>query len=176
MDARLEALTESDFQALSQLATSIWRSHYTPIIGQAQVDYMLAGRYTPERLRLYLGASDRWMDLLKLDGALAGYCSYAYAPVAGEMKLEQLYLLQQHRGKGLGALMMHRVECQSRALGRSVLVLQVNKRNTASIEIYRKSGFVVREAAVFDIGGGFFMDDYVMAKSLAAAVLRAAPP
>jgi diamine N-acetyltransferase len=169
MDARLEPLSEADFLTVSQLAGMIWRSHYTPIIGPAQVDYMLVGRYTPERLRLYLGANDRWMELLKLGEEAVGYLSYAHAAARDEMKLDQLYLLQQHRGKGLGALMMRRVESQARAQGRSVLILQVNKRNTEAIELYRKSGFVVREAAVFDIGGGYVMDDYVMAKSLSPA-------
>jgi len=164
--ARLEPLAESDFETLTRLAGTIWRSHYSAIVGPAQIEYMLAGRYTPDRLREYLGSSERWMELLKLDDETIGYCSYARSAVPGEMKLEQLYLLQQHRGKGLGAMMLRRVESQARSQGLGVLMLQVNKRNTGALELYRKSGFSVREAAVFDIGNGYYMDDYVMAKPL----------
>jgi ribosomal protein S18 acetylase RimI-like enzyme len=163
---RLDALTAADFGTLAQLAGTIWRAHYTKIIGSAQVDYMLADRYTPERLRPYLNANDRWLMLLRIDNRVVGYCSYALTEVPGEMKLEQLYLLPELQGQGLGRLMLRHVEEQARARSCRTLLLQVNKRNDIAVAFYRKSGFAVREEAVFDIGGGFVMDDYVMEKAL----------
>jgi diamine N-acetyltransferase len=179
-NARLDAMTAADFEALARLAELIWRSHYSKIITSAQIDYMLAERYTPEKLRLYLDADDRWLMLLRTDsptGSRAvGYCSYALTddpPVMkpsamkpSEMKLEQLYLLPELHGQGLGKSMLRHVEEQARARGRLTLVLQTNKRNDIAIAFYRKAGFTVREEAVFDIGGGFVMDDYVMEKVL----------
>ena len=38
--------------------------------------------------------------------------------------------------------------------------------NAKAIAAYRACGLAVRNAQVVDIGGGFFMDDYVMAKAL----------
>jgi ribosomal protein S18 acetylase RimI-like enzyme len=84
----------------------------------------------------------------------------------GEMKLEQLYLLPELRGQGLGRLMLRHVEEQARARGCRSLMLQTNKRNDIAIAFYRKAGFTVCEEAVFDIGNGFVMDDYVMEKVL----------
>jgi ribosomal protein S18 acetylase RimI-like enzyme len=168
--ARLDALDAADFETLARLAEAIWRSHYTKIIGSAQIDYMLAERYTPEKLRLYLNADDRWLMLLRTDSPtgsrVVGYCSYALADDPGEMKLEQLYLLPELHGQGLGRLMLHHVEEQACARGRGTLLLQTNKRNDIAIAFYRKAGFAVREEAVFDIGNGFVMDDYVMEKVL----------
>jgi len=169
-NARLTALTAADFETLARLAETIWRAHYTRIIGSAQIDYMLAERYTPEKLRLYLNAEDRWLMLLRIDspgGSRAvGYCSYALADDPGAMKLEQLYLLPELHGLGLGRLMLRHVEEQARVRGLSTLMLQTNKRNDIAIAFYRRAGFTVREEAVFDIGGGFVMDDYVMEKML----------
>ncbi|HXC17772.1 MAG TPA: GNAT family N-acetyltransferase [Holophagaceae bacterium] len=165
-DAVLVLLTEADFEPLARLAEAIWRAHYGPLIGLAQVEYMLKGRYTPEKLRAYLDASDRWLRLLKLDGETIGYCSYALTTTPGEMKLEQLYLLEAFKGRGLGGLMMRHVEAEARAHGCGTLMLTVNKGNTDSIAVYKKSGFTIREEAVFDIGNGFVMDDYVMEKQL----------
>ena len=172
---RLDALTAADFETLARLAEVIWRAHYTRIIGSAQIDYMLAERYTPENLRLYLNADDRWLMLLRTDsptGSRAvGYCSYALTESPGEMKpsemkLEQLYLLPELHGQGLGKLMLRHVEQQARVRGLSTLMLQTNKRNDIAIAFYRKAGFTLREEAVFDVGGGFVMDDYVMEKVL----------
>ena len=164
--ARLDAMTEADFETVARLGETIWRSHYPKMITMVQIDYMLAGRYTPDKLRRYLGADDRWLELLWLAGKPVGYCSYARTSTPGEMKLEQLYLLQECQGKGLGGLMLRHVEAQARRYGLSALMLQVNKRNADSIAIYRKAGFTVREEATFDIGNGFVMDDYVMEKTL----------
>jgi ribosomal protein S18 acetylase RimI-like enzyme len=165
-NARLDAMTAADFETLARLGEVIWRSHYTKIIGSAQIDYMLAERYTPEKLRLYLNADDRWLMLLRIDKRAVGYCSYALTDDPGEMKLEQLYLLPELHGQGLGKLMLRHVEEQARVRGRSTLTMQTNKRNAAAIAFYRKAGFTVREEAVFDIGNGFVMDDYVMEKVL----------
>lgn len=58
------------------------------------------------------------------------------------------------------------IESQTRELGIEKLWLQVNRENTGAIEFYRGAGFEVVRKAAFDIGGGFVMDDYVMAKRL----------
>jgi len=41
------------------------------------------------------------------------------------------------------------------------IFLQVNKKNPA-IAFYQKKGFTIKEEAVFDIGQGFVMDDFIM--------------
>lgn len=166
-DVRLDPLTEHDFDTIARLADTIWRGHYGTMISMAQIDYMLDGRYTAENLGRYIGSDERWMRVLRVDGQPAGYCSWSLGEHDDEVKLEQLYLLAGHKGKGLGGLMMRAVEDACRTLGRPVLYLTVNKGNLDSIAVYRKSGFEVREEAVFDIGNGYIMDDYVMAKRLA---------
>lgn len=165
-DASLDALTEADMEIVARLGDVIWRSHYTKMLSVAQIDYMLAGRYTPDKLCRYFNADDCWLELLKLAGEPIGYCSYARTSSPNEMKLEQLYLLQEHRGKGLGGFMLRHIEVQARMHGLSVLMLQVNKRNVESIAFYHKVGFTVRHEAIVDIGNGFVMDDYVMVKML----------
>ncbi len=42
----------------------------------------------------------------------------------------------------------------------------MNKRNAQAIAAYRRNSFVIAESVITDIGGGFVMDDYVMAKSV----------
>ena len=164
--ARLDALTEADFPVVAALARTIWHAHYATIVSAAQIDYMLADRCTPENLRHYLRGSDRWMYLLRLSAMPVGYCSWARTATPDEMKLEQLYLRHEHKGKGLGGLMLRHIETHARSLGCRTLSLQVNKQNVDAIAIYRKSGFTVREEIVLDIGKGFVVDDFVMEKTL----------
>jgi len=48
------------------------------------------------------------------------------------------------------------------------LILAVNKGNSNAIAAYRKQGFSIRDSVSVDIGGGFVMDDFIMARSLLA--------
>jgi ribosomal protein S18 acetylase RimI-like enzyme len=160
------ALTPQDFEPLQRLAHDIWRNHYPGIISHAQIDYMLRGRFAPDALARYVDAKDRWLELLLRAGEPIGYCSYACGEAPEELKLEQLYLLSQHRGRGLGGRMLDHVERAARALLRSRLVLTVNKANRRAIEVYLARGFTVRTELRLDIGEGFLMDDYVMEKRL----------
>ncbi|MFM8634185.1 MAG: N-acetyltransferase family protein [Planctomycetia bacterium] len=163
----LTPVTEPDFPVLRELAGMIWRQHYAAIISSAQIDYMLSGRFSDEALREHMQAADRWLTLVRASGTPVGYCAHELVsqdPAA--MKLGQLYVLESHRGMGLGKFMLGHVESRARTLGRTVLWLQVNKKNTGAIGFYNAAGFMVSREAVFDIGSGYVMDDYVMAKQL----------
>jgi len=169
-DASLTPITEPDFAVLRELAGTIWRQHYAGIISAAQIEYMLTGRFTDEALRENMHAVDRWLELLRVSGTPVGYCGYELVDMNDDgdehspdaMKLGQLYVLESHRGMGFGRFMLAHIESRARELGREKLWLQVNKQNIGAVEFYRLAGFEVDREAVFDIGGGFVMDDYVM--------------
>jgi ribosomal protein S18 acetylase RimI-like enzyme len=170
-DATLNAVTQHDYVDLRALADTIWRQHYAAIISAAQIEYMLSGRFSDAALREYAHATNRWLELLRVSGTPVGYCGYELADEYGDenlaaMKLGQLYLLGSHRGMGLGRFMLSHVESRARDLERRVLFLQVNKQNTGAIGFYAAAGYTIAREAVFDIGSGFVMDDYVMEKRL----------
>ena len=171
-DFTLAPVAEPDFAVLRELAGEIWRQHYTGIVSAGQVNYMLAARFSDEALLEYLQAAGKWLELLWGSGTPVGYCAYELADMGGNdpspsaMKLGQLYVLDSHRGMGLGRFILGHIETRARRLGRHVLWLQVNKLNTGAIGFYRSAGFEVAREAVFEIGGGFVMDDYVMQKTL----------
>lgn len=162
---RLVALDQKHFGELAALAERIWRQHYTPILGDAQVEHMLRGRYAPERLCAYVGSSERWLELLFLGEAMVGFCSYALDGEGG-MKLEQLYVDESARGRGLGRGMLEHVEAIARRHGCRRVWLTVNRKNVGSIAVYERSGYTIEREVVFDIGDGFVMDDYAMHKAL----------
>jgi len=162
----LVPLTRADFDTVATLARTIWLAHYTKIISRQQIDYMLDGRFTADNLARYLDAPDRWMRLLRVAGDTVGYVSCALTSTPRELKLEQLYLLPELHGRGLGRLMMAWVEEQARAQGCDMLMLAVNKQNTSASRVYFAAGFTVRAEAVFDIGNGYVMDDFILEKRL----------
>lgn len=167
MTIAIDPVTAADHALLRDLAGRIWRQHYTGMIPAAQIDFMLAERFRDDALHETRAAADRWLELLRVDGEAVGYCgSMLVAAEPESLKLGQLYLLDARRGQGLGRRMLEHVEARARTLGRRTVFLQVNKANAGAIAFYTRRGFTVREAAVFEIGGGFVMDDYIMEKRL----------
>ncbi|MBK9522102.1 MAG: GNAT family N-acetyltransferase [Rhodocyclaceae bacterium] len=147
------------------LARSIWREHFTKIISEAQIEYMLEGRYTEADLVPYIDSTDRWFDVLRVDGVAAGFLR-CIRTEPDEFKVEQIYLAQSQRGKGFGKYLLASAETRAQALSCRSIFLYVNRRNDEAIRAYRQFGFAIESEQVVDIGNGFVMDDYVMRKSL----------
>jgi len=160
--------TEADLPAIAQLAGVIWRACYPEIITHAQIDYMLARMYALDVLRDEIRSQGIRYDRLLVNDKLVGFASYGLAAEPGVVKLHKLYLLPELHGRGLGSRLLQHVEREVRAGGACRLILSVNKRNAKAIATYRQNGFVIAESVVTDIGNGFVMDDYIMAKNLVA--------
>ncbi|MFN3751029.1 MAG: GNAT family N-acetyltransferase [Thiobacillus sp.] len=158
------ALDASAVDAVVALARTVWQSTYPALIPQAQIDAMLADRYAPERIRAQLGDPAHAWRVVLADGAPAGF-AHACLDAQG-VKLDKLYVHPGHQRRGLGGALLHAIEDWARARRAARLHLQVNRGNAQAIRAYEKYGFRIVEARVFDIGGGFVMDDYVMEKTL----------
>ena len=161
-------VTEADLPAIAELAGVIGRACYPGIISHAQIDYMLARMYALEVLHEEIRSQGIRYDRLLVNGELAGFAAYGPTSEPGVMKLHKLYLLPEMLGRGLGSRLLQHVEREVRAGGARRLTLSVNKRNARAIKAYQRNGHVIAESVVTDIGGGFVMDDYVMAKDLSA--------
>jgi ribosomal protein S18 acetylase RimI-like enzyme len=157
--------TTADIAAISELAAVIWRACYPAIITREQIDYMLAKMYSPEMLRNDLQNNVRYERLLVGD-EFVGFASFSATEQTDLFKLHKLYLHPDEQGRGLGSLLLKHCENEVRKLGARRLVLNVNKHNAPAIAVYQKNGFAVVKSVVADIGGGFVMDDFIMAKDL----------
>ena len=161
--ADLAALVAAEVDELISLAGAIWRAHYPAIISSAQIEYMLAQRYTPAVVHAELASDDVWWDRVRINGIMTAFSSCLLTD-AGDMKLDKLYVDPAYQRRGLGGLLIGQACKLARASGCRRLMLAVNKRNASAIDAYKKQGFEIVESVVKDIGGGFVMDDYLMSR------------
>ena len=166
MTIRIAPVIVADIDRLIVLAGEIWRQHYADIISVAQIEYMLAQRYDAAILREELQRGDLWWDQLLVGSRMAGFAAYFLSGNAGEMKLDKLYVHPDHQRKGYGGMLLDRAVTIARAYGCRTLVLAVNKKNAHAIAAYVKYGFQIRDSVVKEIGAGFVMDDYIMARNV----------
>jgi GNAT superfamily N-acetyltransferase len=159
---------ETDLAEIARLAGVIWRAHYPGIISMEQIDYMLGKMYALETLREEIRLRGIRYERLLVGRELVGFASHGPTEQPGLFKLHKIYLHPAWHGRGLGSLLLRHCEGEAARRGALRLMLTVNKRNAKAIAAYRRNGFAITDSVVADIGGGFVMDDYVMAKELTA--------
>lgn len=162
----IRPVTSNEVEAVAALARVIWQDAYLDMIGQGQIDYMLAQRYSAERMREELARPDIWWRQIFVDGVRAGFISCHLLAEERELKMDKLYVHPARQRLGLGGRLIADAEALGRSLGCRALVLAVHKHNDQAVAAYTKHGFVIRAPIYLDIGGGFVMDDWLMAKSL----------
>ena len=144
---------------LSELACKIWNQHFVPIIGQAQVNYMLNKFLSPTALAEQLENGYEYFLVFHQD-ALVGFTGIH--DENGSLFLSKLYVHVNHRGKGIASHIFKELVqiCKTRNLDK--IWLTCNRYNANTLAVYDHLGFeIVREEAA-DIGNGFIMDDYIL--------------
>ena len=149
-------------EAVAKLAREIWTEHYVPIIGAAQVEYML-GKFQsgPAVARQIFGEGYEYY--------LVPDAAYLALVPDGERKsvlLSKIYVKATQRGTGLGRALAEFAAARCGELGANELWLTVNRNNAGSIAFYERMGFRKTNELVTDIGNGFVMDDWRMAKTM----------
>lgn len=151
--------TLADLDKIIVLAHKIWNDHYPEIIGQEQVDYMLKKMYDSESLK---------QQILNNDLFFIAYTNEKEAPIAfisikevenGSFFIHKFYVDTQTQRSGVGRAFF---EFVVKNFNPEVIRLQVNRMNYKAINFYFKNGFTIEKVADFDIGDGYFMNDFVM--------------
>jgi diamine N-acetyltransferase len=149
---------------VAAFAREIWEEYYVPLIGRAQVDYMLAKFQSVEAMLEQMQAGYEYF-LAQCGDRIVGYFAVKPEIAVKRLFISKLYVHKSRRGSGTGRRCMEFIEQLARGRGLPLLWLTVNKGNN-SVKAYERLGFRIAEEIVIDIGNGFVMDDYRMEKLL----------
>jgi len=158
-----------DLPTVQRLAHRIWHRHYPGILSHEQIVYMLDRSYSREALLPFATDPRRGFALAEDADAAIGFAAWHPPDEPATMKLDKLYVLPERHGQGIGRALIEHVAGVARDSGCVALILNVNRHNAGAIRAYERCGFTIREAGDFPIGGGFVMEDYIMARALAPA-------
>ena len=106
------------------VAEAIWEQHYTPIIGEAQVEYMIDKFLSPDAIVEQINSGTEYF-LFSYDYSFAGFA--AILEKDDELFLSKLYVDEEFRGKGIGKYMFQKfVEiCKLRNLKKPAAISKV---------------------------------------------------
>lgn len=168
MNLEIREATEKEIPLLQNLARESWATAYRDILSSAQIRYMLDKMYAAEILKTQIKSGSYPYYIVWEEGKAQGFLALEIQPDSQTVKLQKLYLLEAGRGKGLGEKLLGFAENQAKKLGATKITLNVNKQNPA-LKFYLKNGFMKKGEGIFDIGGGFVMDDFLLTKNLSEA-------
>ncbi len=152
----------ADVSLIRDLSERTWPAAYGAILSAAQLRYMLDLFYSEESLMRQMGEQE---FVIAYDGALpVGFASVGVVE-PGVYKLHKLYVLPDMQGKGMGKYLIGSLINAIRTRGGRQLRLNVNRHNPAKV-FYERMGFTVVGEEDIDIGQGYFMNDFIMEKSL----------
>src|ERR1039458_1032718 len=129
--------------AVESLAREIWPHYYTPLIGAAQVAYMLEHFQSRKAVLAQIAGRSLYFLIQDSPGMNLGYL--AAQPREGELFLSKIYLLASQRGKGYASQSLAFLRQMARDKALSKITLTVHKRNP-SVKIYLKWGFRITQS------------------------------
>ncbi|HEX4888277.1 MAG TPA: GNAT family N-acetyltransferase [Luteibaculaceae bacterium] len=167
---RICAAKLTDIALIKSVIGPAWRATYMPILEPEQVEYMLELLYHREELKRLIQSGEQRFRLIGDGEEIFGFAAWSVVD-ANTCKLNKLYLDPQRKGSGAGKTLLRFVEVEVESWGAKELILNVNRYNP-SFHFYQKMGYEVREEVDIPIGP-YWMNDYVMVKSVVTAPLIA---
>ena len=157
--------TIADIPLIRQLADVSFRATYSEILSPEQSAYMMDMMYSTEKLHEQIEVRHHQFFIAEEERPIgfAG-CELNHGQ-EGATRLHKIYLLPETQGKGAGKAMLDAVTAFAIANNQSTLELNVNRYNKA-IAFYERNGFHIIKEEDIDIGNNYFMNDFVMKKSL----------
>jgi len=159
----VHVLSNDDIEVVANLAREIWSQHFTSIIGESQVEYMLTNFQSSAAITTQINNGSEYY-LAKTESGCIGYLGLNPDFYQNKMMLSKIYVKYSSRRKGVGQSLLNFVEKECVLRGFSSVSLTVNKFNHDAIAWYKWRGFMIIDKVKKDIGDGFFMDDYLMEK------------
>lgn len=153
--------TTLDISLIQDLARKSWEVAYADILSQEQLDYMLDLMYSERTLASHFENPNYHYYIIQENEQALGFVGYENHAEEKTTKLHRIYLIPESKGKGAGKFGLNLVKDQAVSAGDSRIILTVNKYNSAK-DFYEHQGYTIYEEAVFDIGEGYVMDDYLM--------------
>lgn len=162
MSLLIKPASSNNMEAIQQIAEVTWRVTYQ-FLPEGQIDYMLHQMYSTQALQQQMESGHQFFIAL-VNNQIVGFAS-ASKINESTSKLNKLYVLPTIQKTGAGKALLQAVIDYALENKTTELQLQVNRNNNAK-DFYTKQGFNILYEADFEIGNGYYMNDYVMGLSL----------
>lgn len=154
-----------DIELIRSLAQVAFPAAYAEILTPEQTAYMMEWMYSAKSIENQLAQGHAYF-IADFGGKPCGYVSVERQGEA-LFHLQKIYVLPEFQGKGLGKFMFETAKNYIKSVCPQgcVMELNVNRKNPA-VGFYERMGMGKSRSGDFEIGGGFFMNDFIMSMKL----------
>lgn len=177
--------TNDQINDLATLADDIWHEYWPSLIGSDQTDYMVESFQSVPALTVDINDHGYFYYLVKnKSGKVVGYTGSCCENFENDRNnsakdkngteiskrflkrlfISKIYLRKEERGKHYASDIIRFWNEFAKQHNLDGMYLTVNKGNELGIRAYKGHGFETIESVESDIGNGFIMDDYIMAR------------
>jgi len=120
-----------------------------------------------ERLTQALEGKNQWLYFAEQNGNLVGMAGAFMRENESIPEVIAVYVTREARGQGVAKkLMMTLISAIKENSLIHILHLEVNTKQTAAIELYKKCGFIIIKTKANTLGDGIVHEDYLMELAL----------
>ena len=154
--------TSTDCELIHKLAWQIFPETYKEILSKEQTEYMMEWMYSIPNLKKQMLEEGHIYYLAFEEGKPVGYVSIQQEG-ADLFHLQKIYVLPDMQGKGVGRKLFERAVEAVKELHPTKCSVELNvNRENGALHFYEKMGMKKLRSGDFDIGNGYYMNDYIM--------------
>ncbi len=158
--------TLADCGLINQLACKVFPETYKEILSQEQLDYMMEWMYSVPSLERQMKEEGHVYLLGYHDDEPIGYVSMQQTD-EDVFHLQKIYVLPSAQGLHCGRFLFDEIVALIKQIHPAVCRLELNvNRHNKAIGFYERLGMKKIAEGDFDIGNGFYMNDYIMGMNI----------
>lgn len=151
-----------DIPVIRDIAWKTFPETYRDIITGEQIEFMMEWMYSEESLRGQMTEEGHTYLLATQGNEPVGYVSFQ-PEGEGLFHLQKIYVLPQCQAAHVGSTLFKAAVTAIKGLHPAPCTLELNvNRSNKALGFYERMGMTKRRDGDFPIGGGFFMNDYIM--------------
>lgn len=154
--------TTDDIGMINKLAWIAFPATYKDILSKEQIDYMMDWMYSPENILKQMTEEGHIYYLAYSDNKPAGYVSIQKE---GEnlFHLQKIYVLPEYQKEHIGKQLFQKAMEAIKEINGKPCKMELNvNRNNPALGFYLHMGMKKVSEGDFDIGNGYYMNDYIM--------------
>lgn len=157
--------TLSDCELIHQLAVEVFPVTYKELLSASQMVYMMEWMYAPDNIGKQMEQGHVYFIADK-EEEICGYLSIEQQE-EDLFHLHKIYVLPSFQGSGAGGYLFDQAMRYIKNQHPNPCTMELNvNRNNKALQFYEHKGMKIVRQGDFPIGGGYYMNDYIMAIEL----------
>lgn len=158
----LRKATLADSELIQKLAQQIFPITYQEILTPEQIEYMMEWMYSLDNIRKQMEEEGHVYFLAYNENSIAGYVSVQ--PQGNDVfHLQKIYVLPAYQGAHCGSFLFRQAIKYIKEVHPAPCLMELNvNRHNKALKFYENMGMKKLREGDFEIGNGYYMNDYIM--------------